>query len=115
MEVKDSGKREQFPSGMVRDVTEGKTDYSLVFDGPMLDRWAIHLTKGAQKYDKRNWMKAAGQAELDRFRESAVRHFVQWLNGDDDEDHASALYFNVNGVEYVLEQMELSLRGRRKK
>ena len=59
--VKDSGKRQEFNGGMVRDTTEGKTDYSLVLDGPMFDRWAIHLTKGAVKYAKRNWMKAAGQ------------------------------------------------------
>ena len=100
---------------MVRDVTEGKTDYSLVFDGPMLERWAIHLTKGAQKYERRNWMKAAGQAELDRFRESAVRHFVQWMNGEDDEDHFSATIFNMNGYAYVQERMHESKTNRTKK
>ena len=99
--VKDSGQRHEFDSGMVRDVTEGKTDYSLVLDGPMFERWAVHLTKGAVKYDKRNWMKAEGDAERDRFRESAFRHFLQWYRGDTDEDHAAAIIFNVNGYEYV--------------
>lgn len=99
--VKDSGKRLEFTSGMVRDVTEGKIDYSLTLDGPMFKRWADHLTKGARKYSSRNWMKAAGQEELDRFRESALRHFVQWYYGETDEDHASAVYFNVNGAEFV--------------
>lgn len=99
--IKDSGKREQFAGGMQRDVTEGKTDYSLVLDGPMFDRWAEHLTKGAIKYDKRNWMKAAGDAERERFKESALRHFLQWYRGETDEDHASAVFFNVNGHEYV--------------
>lgn len=100
-EVKDSGKREQYASGMVRDVTDGKVDYSLALDGPMFARLAAHLTKGAAKYDKRNWMKAAGAAELERFRESAVRHFVQWMRGDTDEDHAAAVFFNINAAEYV--------------
>jgi hypothetical protein len=100
-QVKDSGQRAQFGSGMVRDVTDGKPDYSLVFDGPMLERWAVHLTKGAQKYSKRNWMQADGDEELARFTESACRHFVQWMRGDTDEDHASALFFNVNGAEFV--------------
>lgn len=100
-DVKDSGERLQFDSGMVRDVATGKTDYSLVLDGPMFDRWAVHLTKGAQKYAKRNWMLAAGDAERERFRESALRHFLQWYRGEADEDHASAVFFNINGAEYV--------------
>lgn len=103
--VKDSGKRQQFESGMVRDTTEGKTDYSLALDGPMFFRWAVHLTKGAVKYAKRNWMQANGQAEYERFRESALRHFLQWYKGDIDEDHASAAFFNINGAEYVKEKM----------
>lgn len=102
--VKDSGAREEFESGMVRDTTEGKIDYSLVLDGPMFRRLAIHLTKGALKYAKRNWMKARGQEELDRFRESALRHFLQWYDGDTDEDHAAAVIFNINGAEYVKAQ-----------
>jgi hypothetical protein len=105
-QVKDSGQRAQFGSGMVRDVTDGKPDYSLVFDGPMFERWAVHLTKGAAKYSKRNWMQADGEAELARFKESACRHFVQWMRGDVDEDHAAALFFNVSGVEYVKARRE---------
>lgn len=103
-EVKDSGKREQFEGGMQRDVTEGKVDYSLVLDGPMFRRWAEHLTKGAVKYEKRNWMKAQGEAEYQRFRESALRHFIQWFEGQTDEDHASAVYFNINGAEFLKER-----------
>lgn len=104
--IKDSGARQQFDSGMVRDVTDDKIDYTLALDGPMFKRLAIHLTKGAVKYAKRNWMKARGQQELDRFKESATRHFFQWLNGDTDEDHAAAVMFNINGAEYVKEIME---------
>ena len=103
--VKDSGERKQFDSGMQRDTTTAKTDYTLALDGPMFERYAVHLTKGAQKYDKRNWMKATGQEELDRFRESALRHFIAWFRGDKDEDHAAAVYFNVNGAEFVEEKL----------
>jgi hypothetical protein len=106
-DVKDSGTREHYAGGMVRDTAVGKIDYTLVFDGPMLDRWAAHLTKGAVKYDKGNWLKADGPEELARFRESAARHFVQWMRGDADEDHAAACYFNVNGYEYL----KAKLRG----
>ena len=104
--IKDSGQRAQFASGMVRDTTEGKTDYLLVRDGPLYRRWAEHLTKGAVKYAKRNWLKATGQEEFDRFRESAARHFEQWLRGDTDEDHAAAVVFGINGALYVEERMK---------
>lgn len=93
--------RHQFDSGMVRDIATDKVRYDLIFDGPMLDRWAAHLTEGAQHYSPRNWMLASGEAELDRFIESASRHFRQWMRGDTDEDHAAAVFFNINGAEYV--------------
>ncbi len=72
----------------------------------MLDRWADHITKGAVKYPnlpdgRPNWMLAAGQEEMHRFRQSAARHFRQWMRGDEDEDHAAAVIFNLNGYEYV--------------
>ena len=105
-QVKDSGKREQYDSGMVRDITEGKIDYTLIYDGPMYKRWAEHLTKGAVKYAKRNWMKANGQAELDRFKESAARHFYQWITGDNDEDHGAAVFFNINCYEFLKDKLK---------
>lgn len=86
---------------MVRDVEDDKTDWTLVFDGPMLKRYAEHLTKGAKKYSPRNWMKASGDAEYDRFKRSLLRHLVAYLNGETDEDHAAAVIFNLNGMEYV--------------
>ena len=106
MEVKDSGRRQEFASGMVRDTQDGKVDYTRIMDGPMYDRWAEHLSKGAVKYpDTRpgvaNWTLAAGEEEMARFKKSAARHFRQWLRGDIDEDHAAATYFNINGYEYV--------------
>jgi hypothetical protein len=103
--VKDSGERAKFDSGMVRDTTAGKVRYDLNFDGPMFERLAAHLTKGAVKYEPRNWMKASGAEERDRFKESAIRHFIQWLRGDLDEDHAAAVFFNINGYEYVKERI----------
>lgn len=103
--IKDSGKRAEFESGMVRDVQDDKIDYALLFSGPMLKRWAEHLTKGAKKYDRDNWLKATGDAELQRFRQSAARHFFQWMNGETDEDHAAAVIFNINGAEYVKQRI----------
>lgn len=108
--IKDSGKREEFESGMVRDTQLGKINFLKVLDGPMLERWAAHLTKGAVKYpDIRigvaNWTLADGEAEYQRAKESAMRHMMQYLRGDTDEDHAAAVYFNLNLAEYVLARM----------
>lgn len=105
-EIKDSGKRQSFEGGMVRDVTEGKVNWHRVADGPMLERWAEHLTKGNVKYPdvapgKPNWTLACGEEEYQRFRQSAFRHFMQWYNEERDEDHAAAVFFNINGAEFT--------------
>lgn len=109
--VKDSGVRESYSSGMVRDTAVGKTQFHRVLEGPMFDRWAIHLTKGAVKYPDNedgtaNWTRAAGQAEWLRFRESALRHFIAWYRGELDEDHAAGVLFNINGAEYVKSKIQ---------
>lgn len=108
--IKDSGARQSFQSGMVRDTQDGKADFTRTLDGPMFDRWAMHLTKGEKKYPDvtpgvPNWTLAAGTEELIRFKKSAFRHFRQWLRGDTDEDHAAAVFFNINGAEYVKEKL----------
>lgn len=103
--IKDSGERLEFDSGMVRDIAEDKINWSLIADGPMLRRWAGHLTGGAKKYSPRNWMLAEDDDEYQRFRESAFRHFMQWYLGESDEDHAAAVFFNINGAEYTKEKM----------
>lgn len=51
----------------------------------------------------RNWEKASTQDEIDRFKESAFRHFMQWFFGENDEDHAAAVFFNITGAEYTKE------------
>ena len=100
------GEPEVFASGMKRDHQTAKVRYDLAFDGPMFERYAELLTRGAARYEPRNWMLANGQEELERARASAVRHFVQWYRGDVDEDHAAAIWFNVNLAEYVKDRIE---------
>lgn len=109
--IKDGGQRQEFASGMVREPADDKTDYTRILDGPMYDRWAIHLSKGAIKYPDRqpglaNWTLANSEIELVRFRKSAMRHFRQWMRGDTDEDHASAVFFNLNAAEYVKDKLK---------
>ncbi len=108
--IKDNGDRMQFESGMVRDTAEDKINYALIIPehskNPMIKRWAKHLTLGAKKYAKRNWEKAEGVEEMERAKESAIRHFIQWFMGEEDEDHASACWFNIGLYELIKEKME---------
>lgn len=108
-EVK-GGEKQQSESGMERHVEAMKIDYSLALDGPMFERLALHLSKALKcnggDYDERNWMKASTQEDADRFKRSAVRHFYQWMRGDQDEDHAAAVMFNINGYEYTIKRLE---------
>ena len=99
-QVKDSGARQEYASGMVRDTQEGKPDFTLL---PLdfLERWATHMTKGAEKYGRENWTLASSEEELTRFKGSAFRHLIQWLRGDLDEDHAAAVAFNIAAAERV--------------
>jgi hypothetical protein len=103
-QTKDSGKRVKFSSGMVRDVNDGKARFDLV-EQDMLWRIAELYGRGAIKYGDNNWRKAKGRKELNRFKESAFRHFMQWVRGDLDEDHAAAVFFNVAGFEWLRKKM----------
>ena len=64
------------------------------------------MARGAKKYGEENWRKAATLAELTRFRSSAIRHLMQYLEGDRSEDHAAAVAFNLAGAEMVEEKLK---------
>ena len=98
--TRDSGQREEYASGMVRDTQDGKPDYTLI-DRAFLKRWADLMVRGAKKYGRENWRHADSPAELERFEASALRHMMQWLDGEGDEDHAAAVAFNLAAAEYV--------------
>jgi hypothetical protein len=98
-------KQIKHPSGAIRSCTESKIDYSSLFDGPMADRYAKHMTEAAKTKGKKNWMKAHTEEDLERFVEGALRHIRQWYRGDTDEDHAAAVIFNIFGAEHVKEQL----------
>jgi len=105
--TKDSGARQDYASGMRRDLQEGKPNFNLItpkflkFDEDMLYRWAMLMTRGADKYGERNWEKANSDEEMERFKSSAFRHFMQWIKGEEDEDHAAAVFFNIGCFESI--------------
>lgn len=113
--VKVGGPQTVGAGGMVRSSVGDKTDFTLPLDGEMFRRWAEHLTKATRpptNYPKRNWLRAKDGttieklATMERAKESAVRHMLQWYQGDDDEDHGAAVFFNVNLYETVKESIQ---------
>jgi len=89
--LKDSGQRESFDSGMVRDTREGKGRFDLI--SPIaLRRLAVIYEKGAIKYEPRNWEKGA---PFSRFMDSALRHLNQYKEGRRDEDHLAQACWNL--------------------
>lgn len=111
-ETKDSGKREEYGSGMVRDLQNGKPRFDLITpltcskDSSMLYRWAMLMERGMSKYGYRNWERANSEEELLRFKQSALRHMMQWMNDwDTEEDHAAAVMFNIQAYEWLKEKL----------
>lgn len=149
MEIKDSGNRQVFESGAVRDIQEGKgrcdllpldffriqrsddVDYSYndktfnyyceIFDyieqfkqtgdvchlrdclrrisnlmyfgyADMLLDLSIHFEDGAKKYNENNWKKGI---PAKRYIDSATRHLLKFIRGDNDEPHKRAFAWNV--------------------
>ena len=91
LRVLDSGTRESFDTGSVRDTREGKGRYDLIT--PIgLKRLAQHYANGAVKYGDRNWEK--GQP-ISRYVDSAIRHLYAFLDGGRDEDHLAATAWNA--------------------
>lgn len=104
-ETKDSGKREEYSTGMVRD-SASKTLRPDLVDQHLLQRWAELMGRGAIKYGSRNWTKAKTLEEYERFRASAYRHFFLAVNRlDETEDHFAATCFNLAGMEHVFAQL----------
>jgi len=104
--IKDSGEREKYPTGAVRDTNKGKIRWDLI-PVECLKRLAIHYTKGAEKYDEENWKKGIPDS---RFEESATRHWNDYRlsriltarqmeeDGIAKEDFLSATVFNILGL-----------------
>ena len=91
LEVKDSGKRQEFGTGSVRDIPDGKGRFDLI-PPTALRRLAIHYENGSRKYGDWNWL--LGQP-LSRYLNSAERHLCAIKEGLVDEDHVSAVSWNM--------------------
>lgn len=87
----DSGHRQDFATGAVRDTADDKPRPDLIspFAEERLGEW---LRKGAVKYAERNWEKGM---PMSRCLASMCRHVMKFKQGRRDEDHLAAIMFNA--------------------
>lgn len=111
--TKDSGKRVDFDSGMKRDTQEGKPRYDLIY-APELKQWAELMARGAEKYGENNWQKANSVEELNRFKASAWRHFMQFMEGEETECHSAAIYFNISACRFIMAKLGVDIYGQKR-
>ena len=51
-----------------------------------------HFEEGAKKYGENNWQKGI---PVNCYIDSAIRHYLKWLRGDQDEPHDRAFVWNI--------------------
>lgn len=101
--MKDSGHRQQFATGAVRDSAEDKPRPDLI--SPWADqREGAWMAKGAKKYSERNWEKGI---PISRCLASLRRHLMQYMQGDTSEDHMAAVRTNASFILHFEEMVKL--------
>jgi len=106
-ETKDGGDRKNFDSGMEREPQTGKPRFDLLipkdqpYNETLLYRGAMLMSRGADKYSIRNWEKANSEEEKDRFKSAALRHLMQVMSDEQDEDHLAGVLFNILGIAFM--------------
>ena len=80
-----------YKTGAQRDGRKGKLRLSLVPHEP-LKRVMKRYLDGAETYGENNWMKGM---QYSVYYDSAMRHMQAWWSGDENEDHAAAVVWNM--------------------
>lgn len=90
-ELKDSGTRQAFESGAVRDTQGGKGRFDLIPFWPLF-AYACIMEAGAIKYAANNWRKGM---PISRYIDSAERHLGKYKSGFRDEPHLWQALWNI--------------------
>lgn len=101
-------------SGDIKRLYEALTASGVYHDPySMLLELSVHFEEGAQKYGEYNWQKGIPSH---CYIDSAVRHYLKWRRGDDDERHDRAFVWNIVCCIWTcLYKPELNDYGRDKK
>jgi spore coat polysaccharide biosynthesis protein SpsF (cytidylyltransferase family) len=72
-----------------------KPDYSLI-PKEALDREAMHMTRGSQKLNRKpgDWKEEVIK-NPSRYKKSLLRHCLQYVHDENDEDHLAAIRANT--------------------
>lgn len=90
-----------FSTGAIRDDHMGKGRLDLLPPCALL-RLAKHYEKGALLYGEDNWQKGI---PLHSYIDSAIRHLFKYQHGLDDEDHLTAVAWNILCAMWTEENM----------
>jgi hypothetical protein len=104
--LSDSGQRESFSTGMIREPNLMRGRFDLISPIAM-KALAIHYERGAVKYSERNWEKGGF---FSRHLNSAIRHCFDYLEGCRKEDHLSAAVWNLFCIIHHTVMIERKLR-----
>lgn len=104
--------KRQFSSGAIRDNESNKPDFTETISWTAFNAYAKYMTSKASKYGQGNFKKGIPD---ESYLRSAIRHLDKYMrntfeNGNDepDEDHLSAIVFNIFGLIHNREQEKLS-------
>lgn len=91
-ELKDEAMNGPIPRLLREDKSE-KVDYSYLVElKPLIDRICNRLTEGEKKYARLNWRECKDPLT---YKQSAMRHTMQYMWGERDEDHGIAAVINL--------------------
>ena len=103
--MKDSGKRQTFNTGAVRDTDDNKSRPDLISPF-MLERLGLWMKAGADKYGEHNWMKGL---PVSRCIASLYRHLISYMQGDRSEDHLMGVIANAGFIAHFEEMVRRGL------
>lgn len=86
-DFKKSGKEESLFSALIDFIDLRDWDFAT-----MLLEVSVHFEEGSEKYGENNWQKGL---PAKCYINSAIRHYLKWLRGDDDERHDRAFVWNI--------------------
>jgi len=92
----------KFSTGAIRDSLKDKEDYTETISWSALKRFAVYMTGKKAKYGSGNFKKGI---PIDSYEGSLIRHLQKYMENkyedgivETDEDHLSAILFNVFGI-----------------
>ena len=86
--------------GVICDIINKFTEMHFPSKADMFLELSIHFKQGAEKYDEENWRKGI---PIHSYFDSAIRHYMKFIRGDNDEPHNRAFIWNLVCMAWTLE------------